>query len=97
MSSATPVSLAARERLREHQLTSARVLAHHATALKRLEAATSRRTDVLVQLDAHVADAEREVARAVGEAARVMGTEVAAAVLGLRKAEVRRMAAVATT
>ena len=38
MSSATPMSLAARKRLREHQFTSARVLAHQACARRTLAA-----------------------------------------------------------
>ena len=95
MPSATPRSLAARERLRDHHVAATKAVAVHAAALGRLDAATSRRADVLARHDARVADAEHEVASAVKEAARVMGTEVAAAVLGLSKAEVRHMAAVA--
>lgn len=95
MPSATPISLAARERFREHQAAATKALAVHAAALARLDAATSRRAEVLARQDALVADAVSDVAGAVAEAARVMGIDVAAAVLGLRKSEVRRMSKVA--
>ena len=91
MPSATPISLAARERLREQHAAAVKAVAVHATAIARLCAATSRRTAVVARHDALVADAETEVARAVGEAARVMGIDVAAATLGSSKAEVRRV------
>ena len=94
MPSATPISLAARERLREQHAAAVKAVAVHAAALARLCAATSRRAEVVARHDALVADAETEVARAVGEAARVMGIDVAAAVLGSSKAEVRRMSKV---
>jgi len=94
MPSATPISLAARERLREHHAAAAKAIAVHASALARLDAATSRRAETVARQDALVADATIEVARAVAEAASVMGMDVAAAVLGLSKAEVRRMSKV---
>ena len=91
MPSATPISLAARERLREHHAAAAKSIAVHAAALARLDAVTSRRAEVVARQDAVVAGAATEVARAVGEVARVMGIGVAAEVLGLSRAEVRRM------
>ena len=94
MPSVTPISLAARERLRERHAAAVKVVAVHAAAIARLCAATSRRAEVVARHDALVADAETEVARAVGEAARVMGIDVAAAVLGVSKAEVRRVSKV---
>jgi len=95
MPSATPISHAARERLREHKAAAAKAVAAHAASLSRLDAATSRRAEIVARQDALVADAVTEVAGAVAEAARVMGIDVAATVLGLSKAEVRRMSKVA--
>ncbi len=91
MASATPISRAARERLREHHATATKAIAGHAAALARLDAVTSRRAEIVGRQDDLVADAVTEVAHAVAEAARVMGVDVAAAVLALSKAEVRRL------
>jgi hypothetical protein len=91
MPSATRISLAARERLRDHHTAAAKTVAFHAAALGRLDAATSRRAEVLSRHDVLVADAASEVNRAVAEVARVMGVDAAAAVLGVSKAEVRRV------
>ena len=91
MPSATPISLAARERLREHHAAAAKAVAIHAAALARLDAATSRRAEIVARQDALVAAASAEVAGAVAEVARVMGIAIAAAVLDLSKAEVRHM------
>jgi ABC-type methionine transport system permease subunit len=91
MPSASPISLAARERLRDHQAVTAKAVGGHAAALVRLETAASRRADVVARQDVLVAIAAAEVASAVVEAARVMGTDVAATVLDLRKTEVRRI------
>ena len=91
MPSASPISLAARERLRDHQAVTAKAVGGHAAALARLETAASRRADVVARQDVLVAIAAAEVASAVVEAARVMGTDVAATVLDLRKTEVRRI------
>lgn len=90
MPSATPISLAARERLRDHQAATAKVVAFHAAALARLDTATTRRAAVVAKQDALVAAAATEVDTAIAEAAKVMGIEVAAAVLNLSKSEVRR-------
>ena len=60
---ATPIALAARERLREHHAAAAKSVADHAAALARLDAATSRRAEVVARQDALVADAATEVWR----------------------------------
>ena len=51
---------------------------------------TSRRAEVLVAQDGLVAAANAEVAAAVVTAAKVMGADVAATLLDVSKAEVRR-------
>ena len=91
MPSTIPVSLAARERLRDHQTAAAKVAAAHSAALARLDAATSRRAKVVAHQDVLVAAAAAEVAAAVAETARVMGAEVAAAILDMSTTEVRRI------
>lgn len=91
MPSTTPVSLAARERLREHQAASAKAVATHSAALGRLATVVAHRDRVTAQQDALVAAAQGEVDAAVAEAARVMGIEVAAVVLNLGKSDVRRL------
>ena len=91
MPSTSPISLAARERLRDHQAVTAKAVGGQAAALARLETAGSRRAEVVARQDVLVAMAAAEVASAVVEAARVMGADVAATVLDLRKTEVRRI------
>ena len=90
MTSKAPVSLAARERLRDHQAAAAKAVSAHSAALARLEAVTSRRAEVLAAQDGLVAAANAEVAAAVVTAAKVMGADVAATLLDVSKAEVRR-------
>jgi hypothetical protein len=87
----TPVSQAARERLRDHQAAAAKVVAAHTASLARLDAAVFRRAEVVAGQDALVAAASTEVAAAVVAVAQVMGADVAASVLDLSKSEVRRM------
>jgi ABC-type methionine transport system permease subunit len=91
MSSASPISLAARERLRDHQAVTAKAVGGYAAALARLETAAFRRAEVVGRQDVLVAIAVAEVATAIVEAARVMGADVAATVLDLRKTEVHRI------
>jgi hypothetical protein len=91
MRSTSPISLAARERLRDHQAVTAKAVGGHAAALARLGTASSRRAEVVARQDVLVAIAAAEVASAVVEAARVMGADVAATVLDLSNAEVRRI------
>jgi len=91
MSSTTPVSLAARERLRDHQAAAAKATAVYSSSLSRLDAVMSRRSKVVAEQDALVTAATAKVAAAVVAAARVMGEDVAASVLDISKAEVRRM------
>ncbi len=47
MVSTKPMSLAARERLRDHQVAATRAVSAHAAALVRLERVISRRTEVV--------------------------------------------------
>jgi hypothetical protein len=91
MARTSPRSLAARERLRDHQAAAAKAVATHSASLGRLEAVVSRRAEVLAEQDALVASANAQVTTAVVAAAEVMGVDVSAAVLNLSKAEVRRM------
>jgi hypothetical protein len=91
MPSAMPVSLAARERLRDHQASAAKAVAAHGAAVARLDATSARRNEIVAAQDALVAAAAANVAAAVAEVARVLGADVAAAVLELPKSEVRRM------
>ena len=90
MTAKAPVSLAARERLRDHQAAAAKAVAVHSAARARLEAVISRRAEVLAAQDCLVAAANAEVAAALVSAANVMGVEVAAALLDVSKAEVHR-------
>jgi len=87
----TPVTLAARERLRDHHAAAAKAVAAHSASLARLDAAISRRAEVVAGQDALVATASAELAAAVAAVAQVMGVDIAADVLGLSIAEVRRM------
>jgi hypothetical protein len=86
-----PVSLAARERLRDHHAAAAKAIGAHSAAVARLEAVTSRRAEVLAAQDCLVAAANAEVAAAVVRAAQVMGVDVAATLLDVGKREVRRV------
>ena len=90
MPSKSPVSLAARERLRNHQAAAARVVAAHIAARVRLEAVICRRTEVLAAQDRLVAAVNAEVEAALVTAANVMGVDVAATLLDVSKAEVHR-------
>jgi hypothetical protein len=91
MPSKAPVSLAARERLRDHQAAAAKVVAAYSAARARLEAVTCRRAEILAAQDCLVAAANAEVAAAVLRAAQVMGVDVAATLLDVSKAEVHRV------
>ena len=92
MASPRPVSLAARERLRDHQAAAAKAVATHAASATRLDVVVSRRAKVIARQDALVAAATAELEVAIAAVAQAMGTDVAADVLGLKKAEVRRIA-----
>lgn len=91
MPSSNPISLAARERLREHQATTARSVAAYSAALARLQAAVHRRTEVVAQHDALVAATTAEAEAAGAEVACLMGVDAAVTVLDLSKGEVRRI------
>jgi hypothetical protein len=60
--------------------------------MARLDAAVRRRAEVLAGQDALIAAANAEVTAAVVRVAQIMGVDVAASLLDLTKAEVRRMA-----
>jgi hypothetical protein len=92
MPSKTPISLAARERLRDHQAASAKAVAAYSNAMDRLDIAMARRAKVLGAQDRLVAAANAEVVAAVIGLAEVVGVEIAAGLLDLSKAEVRRVA-----
>lgn len=91
MTSKTPVSLAARERLRDYQAAAAKAVSAYGAALARLEGASSRRAEVLAAQERLVAAANADVAAAVVAAAQLMGIDVAATLLDVSKAEVRRV------
>ena len=90
--SSTPVSLAARDRLRNHQVAAAKAVASHSASKARLDIVRARRAKVIEKQDALVEAASAEVEAAIAGVARTMGVDVAAEVLGLTKAEVRRVA-----
>ena len=92
MPSKEPVSLVARERLRDYQAAAAKAVGAHGVAMARLDAAVRRRAEVLAGQDALIAAANAEVTAAVVRVAQIMGVDVAASLLDLTKAEVRRMA-----
>jgi capsid protein len=92
VASSRPVSLGARDRLRDHHAAAAKAVATHAAATARLDAVLSRRAKVLASQDCLVDAAKADVEAAVAAVAGAMGVEVAADVLGLNRAEVRRIA-----
>jgi hypothetical protein len=92
VASSRPVSLVARERLRDHQAAAAKAVATHAASTARLDAVLSRRAKVIERQDILVEAATVDLEAAVAAVARAMGVDVAAEVLGLNKAEVRRIA-----
>ena len=92
VASSRPVSLAARERLRDHQAAAAKAVATHAASTARLDAVLSRRAKVIESQDNLVEAATADLEAAIAAVARAMGVDVAAEVLGLNKAEVRRIA-----
>jgi hypothetical protein len=89
MGTSTPISLAARERLRDHQAAGSKAVAAHAAAVARLDAVSARRARILAIHDAAVAAATTEVRAAVLEVVRLLGADVAAAVLNLPVRDLR--------
>jgi hypothetical protein len=87
----TPISLAARERLRQHQAAADKAVAAYSASLSRLDAVRTRRAQVLAEQEVLVTAANAQVAAAVTAAAEVMGADVAASVLDLSRARIRRM------
>ena len=86
-----PGSLAARERLRDHQAVAAQAVAAYSAASVRLDTVISRRARVVADQDALVSASYGELAAAVVAVAHVIGSDIAADVLGLGKAECRRI------
>jgi hypothetical protein len=91
MAPTTPVSLLARQRLREHQAAGVKALANHSAALARLDAVISRRDKVVGDQDTLVATANADVITAVSAVVQIMGVTVAADILGLSATHVRRI------
>jgi hypothetical protein len=91
MARTTPVSLAARERLKDHQAAAAKAVAAYSASLVRFEVVVRRRAQVVAEQDTLVAGAKAQVTAAVVAAAQVLGADVAASVLDLSKAEIRRV------
>ena len=92
VASSRTVSLAARERLRDYQAAAAKAVATHAASRVRLDAVLSRRAKLTERQDTLVEAATADLEAAIAAVARAMGVDVAAEVLGLNKAEVRRIA-----
>ena len=92
VASSRPVSLGARDRLRDHHAAAAKAVATHAASTARLDAVLARRAKVIARQDALVEAAKSDVEAAIAAVARAMGVDVAAEVLGLNRAEVRRIA-----
>jgi hypothetical protein len=92
VASSRRVSLGARDRLRDHHAAAAKAVATHATATAHLDAVLSRRAKVIAKQDTLVDAAKVDVEAAVAAVARATGVDVAAEVLGLSRAEVRRIA-----
>jgi hypothetical protein len=78
--------------VREAQRTIAALDAAHAHAAGRLDQALARRAEVLAEQDRLVALARAAVGQAVADMANQVSAELAAQLLGLGLAEVRRLA-----
>ncbi len=85
-----PVSLAARERLREHQGATSKAVAAYGVARTKLDAVVNRRIEVLRQQDALVAAAADRVREAILDVIRFVGLDSAAVIPGMPKSEIRR-------
>ena len=94
MSPKTPVSLAACERLRNHQAATNKAMSVYAAAIARSDAITSRRAEIISGQDAMVAAASADVDVAIAAIAEIVGVETTSGLLELGKAEVRRAAKV---
>lgn len=91
MSKIHPVSSSARQRARDHQRATSKAIAAVEAAAGREEAAKAKRAEVIAAQDAVVAAAQEDLASAVAGLSAVVGVDVAAELLDLPKAEVRRM------
>lgn len=90
MSTTHPVSAAARQRAREHQRATTKAVATVEAAAAREEAAQAKRGEVLASQDVLVAAAQADLSAAIAALSAVVGVDVAADLLDLPKAEVRR-------
>ncbi|MDQ2729990.1 MAG: hypothetical protein M3Y91_19535 [Actinomycetota bacterium] len=85
-----PVSASARQRAREHQRATTKAVATVEAASGRQKAAQGKRAEVLAAQDGLVAAAQADLFAAIAGLSAVVGVEVAAGLLDLPKAEVRR-------
>jgi hypothetical protein len=91
MSRMHPVAGSARQRARDHQRATSKAVAAVEAAAGREEAVQTKRLEVITAQDALVAAAKADLASAVAGLVVVVGVDVAAELLDLPKAEVRRM------
>ena len=80
-----------RDEVRNAQRALAALDAAHSRALARLDQALARRGEVMAEQDRQVAAAQTGVDAAIAEMARQLSADLAATVLGLDVAEVRRV------
>lgn len=81
-----------RDEVRNAQRALATLDAAHGRAVARLDQALARRGEVMAEQDRQVAAAQAGVEAAIAEMARQLSPDLAAIVLGLDVAEVRRVA-----
>jgi len=81
-----------RDEVRDAQRALATLDAAHRRAVARLDQALARRGEVLAEQDRQVAAAQAGVEAAIADMARQLSADLAASVLGLDVAEVRRLA-----
>lgn len=84
--------MAVRDEVREAQRALATLDAAHRRTVARLDQALARRGEVLAEADRQVAVARAGAEAAIADMARQVGVDLAAAVLGVDVAEVRRLA-----
>lgn len=91
----TLIKAEARERLRAQQAEEAKAVAAHGGACARLEAAVTRRAEVIAGQDELVASAEGKVAVAAAKVVAGSGLARAAAILDMKPAVLRHLLGVA--
>ncbi len=85
-----PVSASARQRAREHQRATTKAVASVEAAVARKEAAQTKRAEALARHDSLVAAAQADLSATIAGLSAVVGVDVAAGLLDMSKAEVRR-------